>query len=49
MFKSQIHDNDPIGNDWVKVTNYNSNEFCITGYGDFRELIMAGIVNYRPT
>ena len=33
----------------MKVTNNDLNEFCITGYGDFRRLRIAGIVNPRPT
>ena len=45
----QIHDNGPIGGDWVKVTNGKFNEFRITGYDAFRRLIVDGIVNPRPT
>ena len=45
FFKYLIHDSDTVGNDWVKVTNENFNEFHITCYDDFRSLDNAVIVN----
>ena len=45
-FHYQTHDNDTIGNEWVKVSNNNFNEFCITGYDTFRRLCMDGLVNH---
>ena len=51
IFNSYFHfwtyHNDPIGNDWVKVANDDSNKFCITCYDYFRRLRMTGIVNTR--
>ena len=44
-FEYQVHDNDPIGNDYVKITNYDFNEFRVTDYYNFRSLREAGIIN----
>ena len=46
--QQQIHDSDPIGNDWVEVTNENFNEFRVTLYNAFRWLRKARLVNHRP-
>ena len=44
-FHYQIHDNYPIGDDWLKVTNDDLNEFCITCYHAFRRFHTDGIMN----
>ena len=46
---TEIHENDPIVNDWVKVTNGNFNGLHIMGYNDIRKVRMDVIVNTRPT
>ena len=43
------HDNDPTGDDWVKLNNNDSHAFFITGYDDFKILRMDGLVNSIKT
>ena len=45
----KIHDNDPIGDDWVKVTIDDLNEFYIAGYDCFKRFCMDGLINRRQT
>ena len=48
-FQYLIHDNDPVGDDWVKGTNDDFNEFLNTGHIYFRRFRMDGLLNQRPT
>ena len=47
-FQYQIHDNYPIGDDWVKINNDDFDELFIIGYNLFRIFYVAGVLNPRP-
>ena len=48
-FEYRTYDTDPIGGDWMKITNEDYSYFCMKYYYKFRRLREAGVVNPRPT
>ena len=48
-FEYKTYDNGPIGDDWMKITNENFNNFRMKDYYNFRTLREARLVNPSPT
>ena len=47
-FEYKTYDNDPIGEEWMNITNENFNYFRMKDYYNFRRLRESGLVNPSP-
>ena len=48
-YEYRTYDNDPIGDDWKKITNDYFNYLHMKYYSNFIRLRESGLVNTRPT